>query len=352
MSTDNTLLPSHHTITTLSGSPRACGRAYGHQQAEAIEAFLHMEVAPSPQRRRYAARCWELVQRWDRSIAEFTRGMAAGAGIDVADATLLLAHEEIVHIKHCTGIGATRAGTHDGHPIVGQTWDWSPILYPWSSLTRLAMDDAPRALLYSFPGLWASAGINEHGLSLVWTGAAYSPIVRSAVGIPTYALIAAILARRTCAEALDLLRRTTNAGSFIFFLADATGEVVVVEGLPRRIEVTRCEDVISRANHYETARMVRLSGQDFTKGPRHFNSPDRAARMAALARRHAGAITRHHIEAFLRDRRGAPGRRICSLPSPTARWIAVDSFYCLPDRRELWIARGRQDRHAFQRHCV
>lgn len=352
MPNTSTLLPSRHTITSLSGTPRACGRAYGHQQAEAIEAFLHMEVAPSPQRRRYAARCWDLVQRWDRPVAEFTRGMAAGAGIDVSDATLLLAHEEIVHIKHCTGIGATRAGTRDGNAIIGQTWDWATHLYPWSGLTRLAMDDAPRALLYSFPGLWASAGINEHGLSLVWTGSAYSPIVRPAVGIPTYALIAAILARRTCREALDLLKRTANAGAFIFFLADATGEVVVVEGLPRRIEVIRCEDVISRANHYETARMVRLSRQDFSVGPRHFNSPDRGARMAALARRHAGAITRQHIEAFLRDRHGAPGRRICSMPGATSRWIAVDSFYCLPHKRELWIARGRQDRHAFQRHRV
>jgi len=57
---------------------------------------------------------------------------------------------------------------------------------------------------------------SARGLSLIWTGAGYLPKVRPIVGVPTYALIAGILACRTCREAISLMRRTLNAGSFIF----------------------------------------------------------------------------------------------------------------------------------------
>jgi hypothetical protein len=80
---------------------------------------------------------------------------------------LLLLHEEIVHVHNCTGIGATRKGTADGSALIGQNWDWSGSLYLWSSLLRLRSDSMPATLTYTYPGLWASGGMNEFGLSLV-----------------------------------------------------------------------------------------------------------------------------------------------------------------------------------------
>ena len=37
-----------------------------------------------------------------------------------------------------------------------------------------------------------------------------------------------------------------DCGSFIFFLADAGGEIWVIEGCPKRIEAVECQDIISR----------------------------------------------------------------------------------------------------------
>ncbi|NQU09486.1 hypothetical protein HQ590_01735, partial [bacterium] len=260
--------PSIHPLYEYRGTVRGCGRQYGASQAEAIEAFLHLEVTPDPKRLRYAARCWDRLRRWDRAVADFVRGMAAGSGLSVQHLTLLLLHEEILHTKPCTGVGATGPGTRDGAPVIAQNWDWNSPLYAWPTLTRLHARGLPRTFLYSYPGLWACAGINEHGMSLVWTGAGYLPKIKPIVGVPTYAIIPAILAQRTCAEALALLRRTPIAGSFIFFLADATGELWVVEAVPDRFEAVRCADVIARANHYECDAIVRRAKQDIQSNPK------------------------------------------------------------------------------------
>lgn len=346
------LLPSVHPIHTYHGTPRACGRLYGEEHAEAIEIFLRMKLKPDARRLRYAARCWAHLQAWQKPVTDFIRGAALGAQRTIEEFTLILLNDEIFHTPHCTAIGATRGGSKDGHPIIGENWDWTPSLYRWSSLTRLHMRGAPRQLLYSYPGLWAAAGMNEHGLSLLWTGTGYAPTVTPIVGIPTYALPAGVLLQRNCAEAIALLQRTRNAGSFNFFLADAKGEVWVVEGFPGKIEAVRCEDIITRANHYETARMRRLSKQAPNMDPTIFKSVNRATRMASLARKHKGRIDRTLVEKFLRDQSGAHGWKICDPTCIQDNWIAVDSFYCRPAQREFWIARGIQSRHAFTRHRV
>src|SRR5437879_580148 len=107
-------LPSIHPICEFKGTPRTCGSQYGETQAEAIEAWLHLETPPDPKRLRYASRCWQHLKRWKKPVVEFIRGMAEGTKLSVEELTLLLLHEEIVHTKPCTAIGARGAGTKDG----------------------------------------------------------------------------------------------------------------------------------------------------------------------------------------------------------------------------------------------
>ena len=344
-------LPSIHPLQEFSGTPRACGRQYGEANAEAIEAFLHLEIPPNPKRLRYAAQCWNRLKTWEKHVVDFVVGLAEGSGRSIPQITLVLLHEEIFHGKHCTAVGATGTGTADGAPIIGQNWDWHSKLYPWSSLTRVHARGTPRVLFYSFPGLYACAGVNEHGLSLVWTGAAYLPRIPAKVGIPTYALIAGLLAKRNCDEAFALLRDTKLAGSFIFFIADAAGEVWVIEGFNGLFEAVRCVDVITRANHYETDRIAELARQDLEADPKA-NTRYRGPRMAALARRHRGHINRALVEKLLCDRGVGIGKDICQVTCAGRQIMTIDSFYCVPRQREFWIARGVQSRHEYQRHEV
>lgn len=126
-------------LVELSGTPNACGEAYGAAFALPLMGFCRQEVTP----------------------------------------TL-----EIVHQPHCTALAAAGTATH-GTTIIAQNWDWAPQLYPWAGLLRLALRGSPRVVTYHYPGLWACAGINEHGLALMWTGGGYFPLVPPVVGLPT-----------------------------------------------------------------------------------------------------------------------------------------------------------------------
>jgi hypothetical protein len=341
-------LPSVHPVFEYHGSPRACGRQYGEEQAESIEGFLYFKLKPDAQKLRYAARCWEYLKGWEKPVADFVRGSSEGSGLGVAELTLILLNDEIFHLTHCTAIGATRSATLDGSPVIGENWDWVASLYPWASLTRLRMKGAPRQLLYSYPGLWASAGMNEHGVSVLWTSSGFAPKLKPVAGIPSYALVAGMLLQRDCKGVLELLRRTRNAGCFNFFIADASGEVWVIEGCPGKIEAERCADLITRANHYETPRMCRLSKQDLEKkAPPDFVSIPRTLRMRELGMKHHGRITGRLVEQFLRDTEGPHFGRICDPKCIRDDWMPLDSLYCLPVQREFRIARGIQTRHEY-----
>jgi len=309
-----------------------------------------MEVTPDRKRWGYASRCWQKLRTWDRTVADFISGMAEGAKRPIADIALLLLHEEIYHTKHCTGLGATGNGTRDGSPVVGQNWDWAQQLYPWSSLVRSRTDSMPATLTYAYPGLWASAGINEHGLSLVWTGAGYFPRIRPRVGVPTYALIAGILGCRTCRDAIALIQRTPLAGCFIFFLGDAEGEVWLVEGLPGRIAAIPCDSVIGRANHYECAGVCRGARQEVPKPTLRANTRARRVRVVELLEEYQGQIDRSVVEAILTDHGVRPGLDICQHLVLGRPAVTIDSFYALPSKKEFWIARGTPCRHRYERH--
>jgi hypothetical protein len=342
---------SFYHLAEFRGTARDCGRAYGSSQAEAIGAFLYQQLQPDSLRLAYAERCSKVLGEWEKPVFEFAQGMAEGSGKSLQEIVLLLLHEEIGHVHNCTAIGATRKGTVDGSAVIAQNWDWSGSLYPWSSLLRLHTDSMPATLTYTFPGLWASAGMNEHGLSLVWTSSGCYPDVPPDVGIPTYALIAGILTRRTCREAITLLQNTRNAGAFIFFLADAIGDVCVIEGVPGKVHLVDCIDVITRANHFESEEMCQLSNQDVPPklSP---NSVSRATRMRDLAKTHRGQINGELVATFLTDHGVEPGLNICQHPSAGNSVLTLDSFYLLPAKRAIWIARGVPCRHLYEKYTV
>jgi hypothetical protein len=301
-----------------------------------------MELQPDAKKLRYARKCWDHVVREAPHSARFMRGMAKGANLSIEHITLLTLHEEIVHTPHCTAFAATGEATRAGKTLVAMNWDWSPHLYPWPGLVRLDVRGAPRTLNYHYPGLWASAGINEHGVALMWTGAGYMPIVRPVVGVPTYVLIAEILRRKNTRSCIDYLRCIKQAGSFIFFIGDAQGDIAVIEAVPGRLEVVRGGWTMSRANHYECGSLVRCSTQKLSRSPA-ITSRYRAKRMADLMRRNSGKLTESAAKAIMTDRESAwPSRH--QFPAGPARdslsGMTIDSHIAVCEDRALWTCRG------------
>ena len=345
------MLPSIHTIVELRGSPRRCGRDYGNRHAELLRVFLKTIIKPDARRLQYARRCWKSLSQWERPIIEFVRGMAEGSGLSLDEITSIQLHEEYLHVPHCTAVGATGAATRDGSAVIAQSWDGNPTLYASIALLRIHTNTAPATFTYSLPGLWASAGINEHGLAVGWTSSGMRPMVPPREGVPTFTLLAGILGCRDCAQAVTLVQRTRNAGSFIFFLADAGGAICALEGIPGRIEAVRDRELITRANHYQCAGSRHAAKQKLPRVTLKWNSQPRAARIAALAEQSRGHIDGRAMEAIYRDHEPQQGLGICLHAAP-GPYLTLDSFYAVPAKREFWIARGYVCRHRFARYRV
>src|SRR5262249_32371968 len=108
------LRPSVIPLDSFEGTSRHCRQAYGPMHAEYIRAFMLMETPPDKEHLAYAARCWQMLEGWKRPVTDFIKGMAKGSGLSEQELTLLLLHEEIVHAKPCTALGATGPATIDG----------------------------------------------------------------------------------------------------------------------------------------------------------------------------------------------------------------------------------------------
>jgi hypothetical protein len=318
--------------------------------------FCRQEVVPDPKRLAYARRCWPHVRRTSPTAAEFLRGEAQGARLDLDTVVLLSLHEEIVHQPHCTAFIATGKATRGGKTIVAQNWDWRPNLYPWAGLLRLELSGMPRAALYHYPGLWACAGVNDAGLSLMWTGGGYLPKVPPIVGVPTYVLIAEIMTRRSVDDAIAYLESLTPAGCFLFFLGDASGAAAIVEGAAGRIVFDRSAELMHRANHYTCPEIVRCSNQqrlaatkrEKKKRPslqRH-TTVERYARMGAVTQRHCGQLTATTAKSILTERHG-PWPWLHQFPASrdkiTMNGMTIDSLFAVCEDRTLHTCRGGRE---------
>ena len=333
-------------LTTIDGTPRQCGEEYGRRFEKQIMGFCQQEVKPDKSRLRYAERCWKHIEQNARRSAQFLKGMAAGAHLSLPHVTLLTLHEEIYHMPHCTAFVATGEATRGGRTINGQNWDWATSLYDWPGLLRMRPKGGRETLTYHFPGLWACAGVNDAGLSLMWTGSGYFPQLKPRVGMPTYVLIAEILAKRTVDEAVDYLKSVRHAGAFIFFLGDARGDAAVVEGMPGPLAVERADRWATRANHYACDELVNCSKQNVPRHKKQTTRP-RAARLEELVRQADGNFTVAAARKILTDRDGDwpwlhqfPGG---GEQAVTLAGMTVDSLIAESTDRVLHTCRGGRE---------
>ena len=150
------LIPTIHSESEFRGTARSCGRDYGESHAEAIEAFLAMEVPPDRRRLAYARRCWKRLSDWEPSIIEFVRGMSEGSRRPMEEMVLLLSHEEIVHTKNCTGFGATNRGTGMVQRLSARIGTGRRACTPGRACAPA--DRYTPATLTCYPGLWQLRG--------------------------------------------------------------------------------------------------------------------------------------------------------------------------------------------------
>lgn len=250
----------------FDGTPRQCGRAYADEFQREIAGFFFQEFGAYKYSEKFVKACLRKLLRQAPHAGAFLEGMAERSLLTRNQLALLMLHEEELYHRrlkkqwpHCTAIGRGASASKQG-AIVGQNWDWSTSYYPWSALLRFRLSGLPRVLSLAYPGLPVCAGINSAGLTLMWSGSGYYPPILPKEGVPTYALCFEVLLKRNVRAALRYLEEIDNAGAFMFFLGDESGDFAVVEGVPGKIFVSR-EKISKRSNVFENSACMRAARQ-------------------------------------------------------------------------------------------
>jgi hypothetical protein len=250
--------------TVIEGQPRERGRAYGTMNREAIRDFLQNEIyaafigKPSSKEQllEYAAACLKVVLEECPNVADEFQGIAEGAGLSFPEIILTNLHEELYHRTelpkqgHCTAVAVAPPDTGSRHTYVGQTWDWMQTVAGKSRVMEWRRPEGVSVLAYGFPGMPMGAGVNSAGLALCWTSASLGKKGQAPrVGIPSYLLIAHLLAQKDLERVVREARKNRHAGWFTFVMADGHGNLLNIEGSPDRIAIEPAQGRLARVDY-------------------------------------------------------------------------------------------------------
>jgi hypothetical protein len=268
----------------------------------------------------------------ESSYFEEIRGIAKGLGVRRVEA--------LRGVFGWLGAGstvflATRAATADGHAIIGKNSDWPdgnglqrPLVthyYPTNGDLAHIMAAWP---LVCLPGV----GINEAGFAISLNFFIADQIV--GIGLAQWPLRRALQRAKTVNEGIEIFRRMKLRGlSGFVCMADAAGDIAMVECTPTAMAVFRPEDDwFVQTNHARTPPML-----DHDRG----RSPDTFERYRAVEQavmRNIGRITPTIAADILRDRSNS--RYING--SVVGNLSVLNSAVVQPATKTLWHSTSMQ----------
>jgi len=257
-------------VLSLQGDHFQMGLQHGqqvHNLRPLIVAAIDARLAKSAQRSSLDERLLqELEQAWmenARSTTDMLRGIAQGlempfsrvfhyaAASYLDDVALSSASAEA-----CTVWAASGSATRDGTPILTKNRDYSFKHVPLQLLAHAAPSEGYQYLYVTSAGSPAvfSSGMNEKGLAVADT---HVPSGDVGPGLSRYTLMMMLLEQHsTVTSALACLRKTSCMGAGNLILADALGDLAVVENGYRQCGfISPVDHVVVATNHFVTSEL-------------------------------------------------------------------------------------------------
>jgi len=258
-------------LITIGGTHYEMGRQHGLQVVrlrplivEAIKAcFAQIESDSADERFGSLVReSTEVLREMALPILEMIRGQAEALELDF-DA--LLRYDLVSYLRDdlltrrtansasegCTTWAAVGSATADGEPLLVKNRDYRPEHLPLQIFVKATPTVGYRYIYGSSagsPGVFNS-GMNEKGLAVADTHVCSTDI---GPGLPDYSLMMHILEEHdTVPSALDYLSSVPKMGRNNLILADAGGDLAVVElGYHRLAVVEAQNDILVNTNHF------------------------------------------------------------------------------------------------------
>ena len=337
------------------------GRQYGAQARARVrrsvqayqQVFAYYAGWDWPAVRRAAAGFEAPIAGFRPGYLEEMRGIADGAGLDLADVLAINVRTEVIYAAKARQAPLASRAAHPpaecsafavvqdrpAATFIGQNWDW--LLHSAQTLIVLEArpDDGPAFVTVVEAGLLAKVGLNAAGLGLV-TNALVTDADTGAPGLPYHVLLRAILDCATVTEALEVLQAGMRSSSANYLIANASGAALGVEAAPG--DFTRLypqfpdHGLLLHTNHFLSPRLHPVDVSLWAM-------PSSAVRLQRLR---AGAQTPAALgdfRALLADHADYP-HSICSHPDPDdhplEQGATIASVLMDLTSRRLWLALG------------
>jgi len=342
----------------VEGTSYQRGRQYGRQAAARVrlsvqayqQTFAHYAGWDWPTVRREAARFEAPIGEFMPAYLEELRGIADGAGLDLADVLAINVRTEVMYAAkarqapttarlptECSAFACVPALRQTDPVLIGQNWDW--LLHSAQTLVLLEVrqDEGPDFVTVVEAGLLAKTGMNAAGLGLV-TNALVTDADVGEPGLPYHVLLRAVLDCVTVTEALEVLQAGPRSSSANYLIAQASGVALNIEATPgdfTRLYPLFPEDgVLRHTNHF----LADIHPTDLAL----WAMPSSVVRLQRL--RAAGtARTLDDFGVVLADHGNYP-HSICAHPDPAAhpceQGATIASVLMDLTARRIWLAPG------------
>jgi isopenicillin-N N-acyltransferase-like protein len=338
----------------LEGEAHERGRQYGARVAAAIrqnvEDYLELIRFSAGLEREAAmdaARAFApIIEAQAPDLLAEMRGIADGAGCDLADILLINARTELmVKANECTSLAACKEVTNRGQVLLGQNWDWYVAIRSEPVLLHIRQPGKPEILTLAEAGQLAKIGLNSAGLGMCLN---FLEHVDRGRGLPVHLIARQVLGCEALGEAIRAACSVPRGAAVNILLAHAEGEALDLELTATDVDFLYADaGWLVHANHFES---LRLRGGD-TGVAVSMSTLPRAARARRLLAAARGTVSLDSFLTILRDHAYGP-YAICRHPDPreprleqTATRASV--IMDLP-ARTMYLAAGQPCQHEIQ----
>jgi hypothetical protein len=330
----------------LAGDEHDIGYQHGAACREAIQGFLDDRLARLLDEPGGAARRHELlaqaeaygafVRRTLPHLAAELDGLAAGAGISPAEATLLQYRRELAPAGAAAPAECSLLALRDGggEAIVAQNIDLHCAMAPLGRVMRVTPADPrlPSSLVYTFAGLLGFVGINAAGLAI---GINFVLAGCWRMGISPYLLVRHLLRFSSAAECMAELHRLDRSSSRCLTICDSA-TLAMVELTCDEVRVIG-GDRLCHTNHYLHPELeCRDEMHIFTRNA----SRRRLKILGERADRLGGEAAPEALFALLSDHSMYPLGLCVHAEGDPERDATVASVVMRPGTGELFVRRG------------
>ncbi len=280
-------------------------------------------------------------QKYAPELIEEIEGIAEGAKMAFEKVFFMNCYDEMAYynetkeqVNGCTLFFSTGRATADRRTYLGQGWDMDEFFTPVIVRLNPAGDDGgAKVIMLTHPGVVGGAGINEYGLSLIWSTV---KAIDENTGLPVPLMIRKVLAGNNLNDAVHVLLNIPRASGFNFIVGNEYGGF--------NIEATGCREYIhyitalyAHANHYEND----LLRQYAIRPPvRSSNTYIRSGRMRQLLENDFGSIDLETSKKVLSDHANKPFSICRHLKPGQSDSMTQSALIFIPEERIMYASDG------------